>query len=61
MLFLPFYIKNGFLNLLKSGKILSNNHFKSMFIILLMYFYIIIQLPINCILMCLIIYFMFET
>jgi hypothetical protein len=32
-----------------------------MFIILLVYFYTIIQLPINCILMGLITYFMFET
>jgi hypothetical protein len=45
----------------KNGNPLTNKASKSMFIKLLVYFYTMIQLSINCILMGLIIYFMFET
>jgi hypothetical protein len=43
--------KNGFSKLLKNGNLLQNRSSKSMFIKLLVYFYTMIQLPINCILM----------
>jgi hypothetical protein len=63
MLFLPFYIfKNGFSKLIfKNDNLLSNKGSKSMLIKLLVYFYTMIQLPTNCILMHLITYFMFEA
>jgi hypothetical protein len=40
---------------------LSNKSFKEIFIKLLVYFYTMIQLPNNCILMDLITYFIFEA
>jgi hypothetical protein len=43
--------KNGFSKLIKNDNMLSNKGFKSMFIKVLMCFYIMIKLPINCILM----------
>jgi hypothetical protein len=61
VLFTILHKKNGFSKLIKNGNMLSNKDFKSMFIKLLMCFYIMIQLPINCILMSWIIYFIFEA
>jgi hypothetical protein len=52
---------NGFSNLIKNGNLLSNKCFKSRFIKLLVYLYTMIQVLINCILMGLITYFMFEV
>ncbi len=43
--------KNGFSKLLKNGNLISNRGSKSMFLKLLVYFYTMIQLPINCKLM----------
>jgi hypothetical protein len=43
--------KNGFKNLIKNDDLMSNKDSKSMFIKLCLYFKIMIQLPINCILM----------
>jgi hypothetical protein len=49
--FYQFIQKNGFRKLLKNDNMMSNKDFKSMFIKLFLYFYTMIQLPINCILM----------
>ncbi len=61
VIFTILHKKNGFSKLIKNGSLLSNKGSKSMFIKLLVYFYTMIQLPINCILMRLITYSMFEA
>jgi hypothetical protein len=59
MLFFSF--KNGFLKLIKNLNLLSNKGSKLIFTKLSVYFYTMIQLLIDCILMDLIFYFMFEA